>query len=170
VGDVTEYESTGALMEAVGRIKGKLEERREKKRAAEAKIHAAEAVLRDKNSQLAGGLEEALMSNKQLALELYAERRLANHPEANKIRAVLDHAALESREQVDEILEQFREVARDPDDLAGVRDRVRNALGGGRESLPESRVRGSRDGKANYNGLGSSLHELRSLSGLGDRG
>jgi hypothetical protein len=169
IGDVTKYESTKVLGEAVAAMKSKITEKREEKRKEFERVHAIEEGLRKKNSELADGLEEALLSNKQLALELYAERRLMNHPERDKIRAVLDHTKLESREQVDDILEQFREVERDSDDLAAVRDRVRNALGGGREHLPEARRGKAGRAVGNYNGTGTSLNELRSLSGLGHR-
>jgi hypothetical protein len=169
IGDVTKFESTAKLAEAVEGIKSKITAKREEKRKEFERIHAIEEGLRRKNSDLAEGLEEALLSNKQLALELYAERRLVNHAERDKIRAVLDHTKLESREQVDDILEQFREVERDTDDLAAVRDRVRNVLGGGREHLPESARKGGRVRGSDYNGTGTSLNELRSLSGLGNR-
>ena len=166
MGSVVEFDSAEALTEAVSEAKTKISERRKVVQEREERIHAAENALRDKNSELAEGLEEALMANKQLALQLYAEQRLANHPEAEKIRAVLEHTTLSSKEQVDDLLEQFREVAKDPDDLSAVRDRVRSKLGGGREHVTEARTRRSgRSGKS-YNDLGVSLDELRSLSGL----
>lgn len=170
VGSVVEFESAEALTEAVDQVRAKIASRRKEIQEREERIHAAEDALKSKNSELAEGLEEALLSNKQLALQLYAERRLANHPEGDKIRAILDHTTLTSREQVDDLLEQFREVARDPDDLSAVRDRVRSQLGGGREHVTEARTpRRGRQGK-DYNGLGASLDELRSLSGLRGRG
>lgn len=170
VGNVVEYESADALSEAVTDVRSKISARREQAREREERIHAVENALKNKNSELAEGLEEALLSNKQLALQLYAERRLANHPEADKIRAVLEHTTLSSREQVDDLLERFREVEKDPDDLSAVRDRVRSKLGGGREHVTEARTRRSGRPEKDYNGLGTSLSELRSLSGLRDRG
>lgn len=167
IGDVTEYESTGELTERVEEIREEVESKRLEEQQEYEKIHAAELALKKKNRALSEGLEEAIEVNRGLALKLYAEKRLRNHPEARKIRAVLEHSDLESQEQVDEIIEEFRETE-DEESFDKIRARVRKAVGGGRSSIAEEEERPARRSKdtRGYNGLGAPLSELRKLSGI----
>lgn len=164
VGDVCDYESTGALTERVVEIREEIDSRREEEQAEYEKIHASELSLKKKNKALAEGLEEALHANHVMGLKLYAEKRLRNHPESKRIQAVLDCTEVDSKEQIDDIIEEFRE-SEDEDNYEEIRNRVRKTLGGSRGGLDESD--GSRTTKVrNYNGLGASLTELQKLSGI----
>jgi hypothetical protein len=164
IGDVSEYDSTGALTERVEEVCEELEARKLEEQAAYEKKHAAEKALQNKNRALADGLEEALQANRTLALQLYAERKLRSHPQARKIQKVFEKTGLESKEQIDEILEGFREEE-EPENYEEVRNRIRSVIGGGRRSgsLDEARLPAGSD---DYNGLGAPLAELQKLSGI----
>lgn len=169
VGDVLEYDNPEALRQRVEAAHQELrafrleEERIAQERSAEA------AQLRDKNQELAEGLEQALVANRDLALQVYASERLQTHPQGAKILRMLKRSGLQSREQVDGMIEDFREPVRDTDDLEAVRSRVRSRLHGGQEHLQEDEqpVRGYGGHSQNYNGLGASLADLKHLAGVG---
>lgn len=164
IGDVVEYESTGSLTERVEEIRAEIETRRVQERREYEKVHAAELALERKNKALYSGLEEALGTNKQLALQLYAERQVRNHPQASRLLSVLEHVGLKSKKQIDDLIEDFREVD-DPDSYDAIRDRVRNALGGGRSYVAEDENT-PRVVERDYHGLGAPLAELKKLSGI----
>ncbi len=164
IGEVTEFESTGALTERVEEMRAEIEIKREEDRRAYAKAHAAELELQKKNRKLADGLEEALGTNKSLALQLYAERQVRNHPQANKILGVLESTGVESKKQIDDLIENFREVE-DEESYDAVRDRVRSMVGGGRSYVAEDEDK-PRSAQRDYHGLGAPLSELRKLSGI----
>jgi hypothetical protein len=171
VGDVTQYESPKALEAKVEEAREEIQTRRVQEEKVQERLHARENSLRDKNHELAEGLEKAMTVNRELALRLYASKRLTNHPKGSKIMRMLERAGVESQEQIDDLIEDFREPARDADDLESVRNRVRTRLGGsGREYLPEeeSSTSSRRSGTGNYNGLGVSLAELKHLSRIRD--
>jgi hypothetical protein len=139
------------------------EERIEQQRAEEADR------LRDKNRELAEGLEEAILTNQALALQVYAAERLQTHPQGAKILRMLKRSGLQSKEQVDDMIEDFREPMRDADDLEAVRARVRAQLQGGQEHLQEEvqSAKGKGTNSRDYNGLGVSLADLKHLAGTG---
>jgi hypothetical protein len=164
IGEVTEFESTGALTERVEHMRTEIETQREEDRRAYAKAHAAEMELQKKNRKLADGLEEALGTNKALALQLYAERQVRNHPQSNKILGILESTEIKNKKQIDDLIEQFREVE-DEESFDAIRDRVRNMVGGGRSYVAEDEDKPRRV-QRDYQGLGAPLHELRKLSGI----
>ena len=170
VGDVLQFDSAQALQERVEAARNEMQAIRLQE-AEEARRQDAKASrLREKNQELAEGLEESLVANRTLALELYARKRLQTHPQGAKILRVLERSGYQSKEQVDAMIEDFREPDRDPDDLEAVRARVRSRLAGGFEHLEEDAQEAApRGGSQNYNGLGASLGELRHLAGVRDR-
>jgi len=127
------------------------------------------AELQAKTDRLADGLQEALQINKQLALQLYIAKRLTNHPEAEKIRPMIEHSQFGSTEEVDDFLEKFRTAEPDEDHVETVRARIRQRVQGGRgpTAIEENaRVRRTARSEADYNGVGVSLSQLKQLSGL----
>ena len=124
--------------------------------------------LEDKNAKLAQALEEALQVGKQAGLELYLERRLRNHPQADKIRAVFDRTEISSKEQIEDLLEAYRVPEREPEDLEEIRSRVRKRLGSTSKEhdINEEAPKRKRSDGEDYNGLGTSLHEYRHLAGI----
>ena len=171
MGDVADFESPDALQERVEEAREEMQAiRLEEERILQAQAEEAD-LLKDKNRELAEGLEQALVANKELALQVYAAERLQTHPQGAKILRVLRRSGLQSREQVDEMIEDFREPRRDADDLDAVRARVRARLHGGQEYLPEDTQPESGRGadSHNYNGLGASLADLKHLAGVGLR-
>jgi hypothetical protein len=167
VGDVTQYESPQEIEAKVEEAREVSESRRLEEEATTRVSSVRTHRLEEKNEQLAEGLEEALTVNKQLALRVYAAERLTNHPKAAKIRRMLENSGYGSKDQIDEIIDEFREPARDPDDLAEMRDRIRSKLYGGREHMTEdARPARGRRGGVDYNGTGVSLDDLKHLTGL----
>jgi len=167
VGDVSQYDSPDALRERVEEAHTEMQAFRLEEERILQKQSAEADRLREQNQQLAEGLEEALVANRDLALQVYAAQRLQTHPQGAKIRKMLKRTGVQSREQVDALIEDFREPKRDVDDLETVRSRVRSLLVGGREYLPEETDPPQRrSGGQDYNGLGVSLNDLRHLAGV----
>jgi len=171
VGDVTRYSTVAALTEAVEGAREKLNRKRAEESALRAVQDAKEQKLRAESDSLAEGLQEALEINKTLALQLYVAKRLTNHPEAEKIRAMIEHAHFESTEQIDEYLENFRAPEPSEDQLENVRARVRaRSVSPTSPVVEDKRPRRTEIRESNYNGLGASLQELKTLSGMRSRG
>jgi len=171
VGDVLGYRTAVALEESVVGIRGKLSAAREIRARQRRELEERESKLNSTAETLASSLQEALELNKRLGLQLYASKRLTNHPQAEKIRAMMEHVSLESTEQVDALLDRFRMDEPDEDQLEAVRSRVRSRSRGGRSYVSEGsepvEVRARSVGRvSDYNGLGASLSELRKLSGM----
>jgi hypothetical protein len=179
VGDPTQYESHEALGEAITEAKGELErqaqqvEETERKRQRELQIFEEDKQkLGFRADKLEEALDKATQLNNLLAIELYAERRLANHPRAEELRKVIESTEPESREDVDQIIESYEEPARDPEDLSKVRARVRAITSGGRSHTSAEEETGDTDGvegvseSRDYNNLGIPLTELKKLAGV----
>jgi len=167
VGDVTLYENPKALESKIEEARGEITLRRREEDRIRKRLTAREDRVKNKNRELAEGLEEALTVNRDLALRLYAAERLQTHPQGARIKRMLDRVGYDSKEQVDDLIEDWREPARDADDLETVRNRVRAKLGGGREYLQEDE-RPPANGGGNYNNLGVSLAELKHLARIED--
>jgi len=186
VGDLGKYENAKALKGKVESVSADLLKRRQAEateRARQDKIESnARAALqkeqtRSKNEvtgykeqvdKLAEALEKTLQANKEMALQLYTENRLRNHPEANGIRRLVESISPKTKEDVEAIIEEHREPVRDTDDLEIVRSRVRNLTQGGRGSSPLEEEKPSHRSRsaADYNGLGVDLTTLKQLSGI----
>lgn len=179
VGDVKAFENVDALKTKVEGIRKELSKKREEAKSADdarqaeiakatAKVEEAKQAAEERATKLEEALKKALTSEKGLALKLYAEQRLTNHPKAAKIRPLVEAASFSSKSEVDELVDGFREKARDPDELEEVRARVRLKVGGGDEDAPLSEEKLSPPSKVDgsYNGLGMSVGELKKLSGL----
>lgn len=170
IGDVLQYDSPNALRkrfeEAVEEMQAfRLEEERVQQRNM-----IETDRLRNKNRELAEGLEKAMQANRDLALQVYASKRLQTHPQGAKILRMLDRSGFQSKEHVDALIEDFRESEKDADDLETVRARVRNQLQGGQEYMVEQAQSAGhyKRGLQNYNGLGVALSDLKHLAGVRD--
>jgi len=181
IGDVKVYESAEALKLKVASVREELSKRREEetKRAqdqrhlideAKAEEHAKMTAVIGERAKLMEALEKSVVVNKQLALQVYVERQLTNHPKADKIRSIIESSKASTKEEVDTLIEQVGIAAapahQDPDDLDKVRAQVRQKVGGGRETDQLIEEKGTGRAKDNYNGLGINLDELKSLSGM----
>jgi len=171
VGDVSQYDSPDALKDRVEEAHAEMAAFRIEEERLEQRRQAESSRLRNKNRQLAESLEEALVANKDMALQIYAAKRLQTHPQGAKILRMLERSGIQTKEQVDEMIEEFREPERDVDDLEAIRARVRSRLQSGREYMEEDVQSASRrggGGSRNYNGLGASLADLKHLAGVRD--
>lgn len=171
VGDVTQYENAEEITSKVEEARVAADSRRLEEDKVTRVQSAQTTRVEEKSQVLAEGLEEALGVNKQLALRLYAAERLQTHPKAAKIHRMLETNGYHSQDQIDTLIEEFREPARDQDDLADIRARIRSKLQGGAEYVQEDvRPRNQPGGAGtNYNGLGMTLDSLKRLSGLDNR-
>jgi hypothetical protein len=193
LGDMTQFENAEALKAAVGEIvesfkqrraaekkaralaEQKENERRKAQAAADARAKAAEEAVRRERDQLQEALEKSLESHKQLAVQLFAERRLATHPNRGELNVLMERVQPKTKEEVEAIIEEhdrLNEERRDPDQLEAVRSRVREATKGGSGSTPlnEERPSPRSRGVTDYNGLGIDLGTLKQLSGIGRNG
>lgn len=168
VGDVTQYENTEEVASAVKSAADEISSRREVEKAERDRRESRERDLKTTNEELAEALEESLQANRHQQVLLYAERTLTNHPEAAKIRRVLENTELTSTDQVSEIVESFRPSERTPEDVVSVRDRIASMTQSGRNQLNEGESTRSmrRERTGNYNGLGVGLSDLKKLSGI----
>lgn len=155
----------------------KLREERELKLAREAEIRRtreveeAAEVERDKMEE---ALTRSAKASELLAVQLYAERRLRNHPKAVQMSEMIEKLGLSTKEEVDSFIAKHREPARDSADLEAVRARVRARTSVGTNSTPEmeekpiseNRRRSRLSEGADMTGIGQSLDEFRALSGL----
>jgi hypothetical protein len=163
---VSKREREAQLSEQVEREAQKQAERKEKERA---RVVQQEKALREENGQLRKALDQALEASKHMGVRVYAESRLANHPKASRIRALIESSNPETKKDVDAILQQFRESAKDTDDLEATRARIRTATRGGHAPTPldEEATSSDHNSPRHYAELGVSLGELRRLSGMG---
>lgn len=187
VGDVKQFPRVDDLKAKVESVRAELAKKREEAKAVQearqkeidavtAKVEAEKTKLSEekakaeaKSAKLEESLKTTLQSEKILGLRLYAEQRLTNHPRAAKIRPLVESAKFSTTAEIDEMIESYREPARDPDDLEKIRSRVRKHTNGGDEEMPlhEDRAPSSRsEGGKSYNGLGMDLASLRKLSGM----
>ena len=171
VGDVSQYESAAALKEAVEAATAKLQAERSEVTRTEA--HAA--ALAEERAGYAQRIEhlEGTVRDLLALVEGLSDGTAASH-DFTSAPARRPRASAQSprqRDAIDEIVESAR---RRPASSETARERVRSTLGrgartsGATSSMVEERSTGrGGSGDQNYMGLGASLGELRSLSGIG---
>jgi hypothetical protein len=183
IGDVKAFEKADDLKAKVEELKkGFQTKREESKKAEEArqkeiadatkKVEEAKKAAEEKAAKLEEALEKALQAEKQLALKMLAEQRLRNHPQAKKLRPLVESQDFESKEEVEKFFNDYREAPKDDDELEVVRARVRKMNEGGDEDLDSETLSEDREERSpkkgegrDYNGLGVSIGELKKLSG-----
>jgi hypothetical protein len=186
VGNVKKYASSGELKDKVESIQQEIQKKRdhelqleekrkrqerelEERLAVEAQaFRAQEEQLRLESQKLREALEKSVQGEKELALRLYAERKLQAHPKANKIRGMLESLVVSSKEDIDRVFEQFKEPVRDIDELERARTRVRSWMQGGESNVPvmEERVAAPSGGGSD---AGVDINEYRVLAGISGR-
>lgn len=164
VGDVSLYESVEAVrvkVEAAQKeIKKRLlrEQTLRKEREREKAVVVEDRKAIDKRVQaLEATLNKSTELNTALSVQLYAEKRLASHPHAAKVRQMIESAKPKSKDDVDQLVESFEAVPkRDADDLDAVRARVRALTKGGHGTTPleeEAPTKSRTMTENNYNDL-----------------
>lgn len=179
VGDVSGYASADEFQQRIDAVEQgiltrearKLEEERERKRVLDRHLRAQRRLEED-NRKLRDAADKSLEVAKIMGVQLYAERRLAKHPRAAQLRAVLERVQPATKAEVDELFEEFRAPSRSREAIAEATARVRNLTGGGITALPrleEEPVERSgaagplEESRGGFNGLGVSLRELKRL-------
>lgn len=179
VGDVKSYAKAEDIGKKLDSIREELKKRAETEAAEQAKrdretqaAKAHEEKLQGQVDKLAEALEKSLQVNKELGLKVYTESLLANHPQAAKVRGLMESVQPQTKEDVDRVLAQFRAPARTAEALDETRARVRAVVGSGtvettalNEETPPTRSRVDE----NWNGLGVSLQKMKELAGIEPR-
>jgi hypothetical protein len=179
VGDVTKFENATELKAKLAGVREELSKKRETdKKVEETKVRevsrartlAREATEKaeEKVEALSEAVEKLTAVNKAISLRLYVEKKLQSNPRSAKIRSLIESAKPDSKEEVDEIFENFSPAPpKDDDEAALVRSRIRSLTRGGSEGNPidEETPRRSKM-EEDYNGLGVDLGELKRLSGV----
>ena len=181
IGDVKQFENSAELKARVEAVREQLaakraeEEEAEKKIAAQAEdIHSqAQALVAEANARAekAEGVSVRLAeANKQMALQLYAAKKLRNHPRSAKIRSLIESSSVDSTEDVDKIVEQYTES--DPHDLNEASDwraRVRRSVGSRtvESSALDEEVQATK--KEDGDLFGVPMSDLQRAAGIGGR-
>jgi len=178
VGDPASCEKKEEVAERVESVRADLAHQ-EKEQAVEERRRTREAqiatedrkALANKTAKVEEALQKAVELNKVLAIRLYTEERLTSHPQAGKMRALIESTRPTDTREVDAIIEQHTVAPkRDSEQLATIRARVRAANKGGQGPTPMDEEApapaGKRSMDEDYNGLGVSLAELRKSAGL----
>ena len=180
VGDVKTYENADELKKKLAGVREELTRKRTAdQKVEEAKIREvsrARQIARDatekadaKVAALAEAVEKLTAVNHSISLKLYVEKKLQANPKSAKIRSLIESARPESKDEVDQIFENFSPVAlHDDDEASTVRARIRKLTRGGSEGTPTDEETPRQKGPIaeDYNGLGVDLGELRRLSGV----
>ncbi len=196
VGDVKMFADSDALKARVAEVRAEIAKQEEAKQAAvetktleiaeakkaqkdasgefDARIRKVEDLIlseRRKRVEMEKDLAESRAENEKLKTRLYAEQRLKNHPQAAKLRRLVEAADAQDTDDVDALIEsEPREPVRDEDVSQAVRARVRARLKGRDAEQPEPVTEGrqvaSRRKTGDYHGLGADLESLKRLSGI----
>jgi hypothetical protein len=140
IGDVTEFSSSADLKARLEAVRGELAIKRDadlKKQeqlAAEAAktqelIQVVQEEAEARVSQLEEAVEKLAGANKDLALRLYTEKKLRGNTRSAKIRTLVENTTVSSKEDVDELIEQYSApAAHDSDESGAFRAKVRRRL------------------------------------------
>lgn len=188
IGEVSQYASAEDLKKKIDSILADLppapqaqEEgaSREEKERLELRVEEL-TVKAEKQSgkikKLEAALGKSLKANEAAALMQYAYESLIGNPKAAKILSVLNSSNVETRKDVDNIIEQFRESPQPRGaGRSEIKERVRSLHGRGRsvqaleeergEPSPTFRERAKKERRKqqteDFNGLGVSLDEMK---------
>jgi hypothetical protein len=176
VGEVSMYESVEDIKQRVDATRKEIRRRfiREEKLARERErerqlIAEDRKTLGTKVERLEEALNKSSRLNRVLAVQVYAEQRLAKHPNAARIRKLIESSKPGTTEDVDAIIDSFQVPARDADELEAIRSRVRSMTKGGYGPSPlDDEEPTDQRGlvESNYNDLGVDLGTLKVLSGI----
>lgn len=178
VGDVMQYPSAVALKEKLTtlqeeatRQRAELAQQEELERARQEAQDAERARYEATISQQNTALTEALQTIKELSATVYQAETIQRVPLTPAVRRGLQQTVLPTNESVDLFLEESRPTRQSDDSLARTRANVRQHMGSPtrtRGAIGEERsTRQLREGQDDFEGLGVSLNELRTLSGIG---
>jgi len=171
MGDVRRFGSIKEMDQTLASIVEDVQTKHEEETKRDAEVQK----LREEVGRQRVATEKALEAAKHLAAQVYLEQRLANHPDANKVRALTESRQFGSKEDVDRLLSETWTRPSMTDDVEAARSRVRGILNSQtREFLEEKEVGNgsSANGRrsADYNGLGADLGDIRALAGMPDNG
>jgi len=169
VGDVSLYEDVESLDARIDTIFEEVT----KQAATETERDAEMSGLKEELELQREATEKALQASHQLATLVYTERRLANHPNADHARAMIESRQPETKEDVDQLLDSVRIRPVVNEDMDAVRARVRGLTNSNtreyiQENVENRPVNGQNGAVQDWNGLGAPIEEIRALSGYSD--
>ncbi len=123
VGDASDYESLSSLKEGVAtsikgvlkeekareQVKERVSEKIEDERRAREKAQEESRELKRKNSALKEAAQKGVNLANELAIKSYIAEKLWNDPRGKKIKKVLENEDIETKEDVDERIEELKE-------------------------------------------------------------
>ncbi len=180
IGQVENFEGVEEIDTKVEAIKTELERRAEDENNSASQEEVEERdqkieSLEDENTKLRDAVtalkeqsEKLIDESGKLALKVYIENKLAGHPEASKLRKLLEGA--ETEEAVDKIIEEYTLDERDADEMARIRarasrgserDPVEDELG---RRAPQDQDQITEEGATEI--FGVSINEIADISGV----
>jgi hypothetical protein len=143
VGEVSEFKSAEEFMtrlesaaEEINKVRLEEEKAATEQREFQEQVNAEKAELNGRVTKLEEALGKSLEALKLSNLYVYAERRITAHPRSAQIRALLEKSTIEEKEDVDEIIEQFRAPTRSREEIEATAARIRGSMGGGVGRVP----------------------------------
>lgn len=143
VGDLDAFETLSALKATLSEAIAQVEKRHEDETKASdtrrqqlERMHSEYTVLKEENAQLRSAVDQALAVAKTLGVKYYAEQRIGRHPKAAAIRIILEKCDPKTKEEVDEIIEQFRPAKKSREEIERTASQIREHLQGGISSIP----------------------------------
>ena len=185
IGDVTKYESAEVLQKKIEAILSDLpkaakpkvkdqgtNEELERTQLQVEELSAKSGKQGGQIKKLKEALGKSLKANEVAALMQYAYESLIGNPKAAKILSVLESSNVETKKDVKNIIEQFRESPRSSRRAGSeIKERIRGLQGRGRsvraldeeagDVSPVARKRRKVHEEQDFNGLGVSLHDLK---------
>jgi hypothetical protein len=167
VGNVTKFESLKDLEKRVSSIMEEITVLKDKAaKAAEAKDAEVKA-LQIENKRLESEKAKALTEAKKSELNAYFEKRLKNHPKAGAIRAIFERVGYSAEEDINVVLESFRDSKLDSEQLSEARSRVRSLNGSNsKEFLNEDEkpaVKRKKEVDNQYHNTGASIEYIKEM-------
>lgn len=169
VGDVKNYKSIAEMDGRIVELNEELEKRQLEESVKSQEVARLEAEV-ERQKLIA---EKALAASKELATQVYVEQRLANHPDAEQARALVEASAPQTKEEVDGLIRKTIKRPSMTEDMENTRARVRQLLNSPTQEYLQEEVEGPQNGSngtaPNYNGLGTNVEEIRALSGMSEK-
>lgn len=170
VGDVRAYESTAAIDAKVEAIVKEIASQTK----TESRLDAEKAALVEENRKLKKAVEESLQLTRDLAVTKYVGDKVHGHPQAARLRALIESKKPTSKEQVDAVYEAvLGAVAPRPtnDELERIQARLgkrRLALSesAGAPALARAAASGEQELAEDFRSLGGDMDHILAISGV----
>jgi hypothetical protein len=107
IGDIMRFKSISELEESVRLVINKVKKQSEAERAVTEEVQK----LKDDNDKLSQSVTEAHIAARQLALQLYVERKISDHPHKLRVRKIIEGAisngAANNQQEINDIIDEY---------------------------------------------------------------